>query len=274
MKRVMTPLALLSLMMLGACNPPVAAKDGAKPADQKLAPTPEKPQVFAAPTEGTGPKYVLRLKDVKVGDTWNYTYVVKTFADPKNLKTTDKNLQNIKEYMEATVVGTVEVKVKEIKNGQWTFTKTNKVSSAKGTGLWKQQADEMLKGKPDVADYTWDERLTNVNIDKQAYVDPMTNSMHTLFPKEAVQVGSTFEFQPLPGSKTTTHVKVAALEPVAGVDCLKFEMQLPASIEGEVNKMVVWIDPKTGIYRKVQMDSSSSQDGLKVENHFTQDIKP
>lgn len=273
MKRALMPYGLLSLLILGACTPPPTTQD--KNDNPKTSETtPATPQVFAAPTPGSGPEYTLRLRDLKEGDVWHYTYEVRTFADPKNMKTKDKNLQSIKEYMEANVKGTVELTLKTIKDGKYTFGKVNKTTSAKATGLWKDQADGMLKAKPEVAEYTWDERLTNVNIEKQAYVDPMTNSMHTMFPKGPLQVGSTFEYQPLPGSKSTTKAKVLALEPVGGVECLKIETLLPASIEGEVNQMLIWIDPKTGIYRKVQMDSSSKQDGLLVENHFVQEIKP
>ena len=225
--------------------------------------TPPAPQ---APTE-----YLLRIKETP-GSKWSYTYKLTTFADPKGMTPANAKKRGIPEYSSADITGTVDMEVKEVKDGKTTFNKVGKTTSAKGTGVWVAQANDLMKAAPDVATYVWNAQCGNANIEKGEFYDPMTNSFHDLFPKEPVKVGSTWKYKPFPEHKDSATAKVLAVEKAHGRDTVKIEIDLPG-MPGDKNTMTVWIDPSNGRYLKVDMLSVSNIEGLKSENHMIQDIK-
>jgi len=273
-------LLLLSLVMVGACEnkPAAVSTDPGKSVplpltdtNPKNVPTPAKP-TFAKPTAGTGQAYTLRINE-KEGNTWNYTYEVKTFADPRGMTKDNPQWKQVPGYTEANVAGNVTMVVTGVKSGQTTFKKTATVTKSVATGVWKDQAAEVAKNKPDMVIFTWDELMTNINADKGELYDVMTNSLSGLYPKDPVQVGSTWEYRPLPDATENSKAKLEAVEKMDGFNTVRISVQFPGSQPGETNKMLVWIDPTNGRFIKLLMDSVANSNGLKMENHFVQEIK-
>jgi hypothetical protein len=275
---------LLSLSIVGACDNKTAAtgeppktepgKTAPAPIDpnQKTNPAPVQAPVMAKPTPGTGKSYLLRIKESQ-GNKWSYVYNVKTFADPKGLAPDDPMRKSLAEYSEAVIAGTMTMEVISAKDGRTTYRKSATVEKSIGKGVWKKQADDLAKEKPKDVIYTWDEKMANVDIGKNEDVDPMTNSLHTLFPTDPVQVGSTWEYRPFPEATVNSKAKLEAVETVDGVSTLRIAVTFPPSQEGEVNTMKVWIDPTNGRFIKIQTDSTSTAKGLRAENHLVQELK-
>jgi len=213
---------------------------------------------------------LLRIKE-EAGSKWKYTYVMNTFIDPKGMTPEDAKKHGIPGYGSAEVKGTLDMEVKSVKDGKTTFYKISHTSSATGKGIWKEQAEEMMKEKPLPTTYTWDERMTNVNIAKEEYADPMTNSLHTLFPKDPVKVGTEWEYQPFPAATKKSKAKVVAIEKLHGRDTVKIAMNIPGVV-GDENTLTVWFDPKNGRYLKFESLSKSSLKGQVSENHLIQDL--
>lgn len=225
-----------------------------------------------APTEKT---YLLRVKD-SPGSTWQYTYSVRTNADPSKLPPDHWMRKIMKGRTEASVDGWAEMKVVDVKGGQTTFEYTATVTKAVGTGPWKSQGEEMMKNPKNTSRFTWDERMRNVNIDKpEGYADPLTNSFHTMLPKDPVKIGSKWTYVPFPtytGDKEAK-AEVKALEKIRGVDCLKIEILLPSVTKQEKNLFTCWINPENGRYLKVTTHSEANQEGCVTVNDFVQELK-
>ncbi|MBS1721501.1 MAG: hypothetical protein JSS66_00675 [Armatimonadetes bacterium] len=213
---------------------------------------------------------LLRLKE-KPGTNYKYTYTVATFADPTHIKKGSKMLGAVKTYSRADLTGEVDVTVKDLKDGKYTYATVNKVLTSAGKGDWKQQAEEVLKNPPEKAEWQWDDRLHYVK--KDTVLDPMTNTLNGMFPDKEVQSGSTWEYFPFEGGKLPVKAKLEGEDTVAGMKALKITLEVPATNEGDINTMSVWIDPSNGRYLQIHLKSASNQDGFNIENDFMQTIK-
>ena len=251
-------------------TPPVkAGPEGAKPNEK---PVPEDPNLGKV-SGGTGQSYLLRL-NVPAGFKRTYTFTVDTFIDPRALKADDPARKTAPEYSTLKLVGEMLVSATSVNNGRWSFINSPKVLSAVGTGSWKQQADDMLKTAPEAQKYIWDERMRNVNIDKEEYADPLTNTLNGVLPKDPVMVGSTWSYKPFPKATVLSKVKVEKVETISGIETLKLNIDTPSATEGEKSVFLVWIEPKTGFYVRTELHIGGSQKGLVSKNDFVQTIKP
>ncbi len=275
---------ILLLLALGGCTnnsaTPTAKSDSKAPptksSETTKAPDPKDEPDHVVnrttkPTAGTGKSYILRVKDT-VGSKWQYQYVMDTFADPSKCKD-PKLLKVYPSYASAHVDGKYDMEVTAVKDGWTTFHTVSKMDHCEGKGPFKEQADQMKNDKPQVQDFTWDDQMNNVKLEKGTYYDIMTNCMSGLFPKEDVQVGSTWEYKPFPEGSVNAKAKLEAAVKLAGRDALLIHVVLPATIEGETNDMDIWIDPSNGRYLQIKMLSQSNQSGLVIQNKFSQTLK-
>ena len=239
----------------------------------KTTPTPEAEDPNAGVVKGgEGQEYTLRL-NLPTGFKQVYTYSVDTFIDPRNLKADDPQRKIAPEYSSLKSTGEMEIKLESASKGTFTLVNTPKVATAVGTGSWKQQADEMLKNPNPPQKYTWDERMRNVNIGKEDFVDPLTNTLNGLLPKGPVKVGSTWTYKPFPKATVMSNVKVEKVDVVSGIETLKLSIDTPSATEGEKMQFLVWINPKDGMYVRTELHIDGTQKGLISRNDFVQTIK-
>lgn len=249
-----------------------AAKGGPEAGAPKTEPPIADDPNLGKVTGGSGQEYTLRV-NVPSGWKRTYTFTVDTFIDPRALKPGDPLLKTAPVYSTVKVVGEMEVKLASSGGGRWNFVNTPKILSAVGTGSWKQQADEMLKAPPEPQKYTWDERMRNVNIAKEEYVDPLTNTLNGLLPKNPVKVGSSWSYKPFPKATIDSKVRVEKVETISGIETLKLNIDTPSATEGEKSQFIVWLEPKTGMYVRTELHIGGNQKGLVSKNDFIQTLK-
>lgn len=258
-----TPVASKSEPIVPGNIPTTNTETGPKPDDSKL----------GVVMGGAGKEYNLKLK-MPVGWTRAYTFGCETFIDPTKLKADDPMRKTAPEYSTLKASGEVVFTVKAINNGVYEIENKTKVTSAIGTGSWKQQANEMVSEAQPVRSMFWDANMRNIKAkETEESLDPLTNTLNGLLPKGPIKVGSKWEYRPLSQAMKNSKVTALAIETVAGIETIKLKIEQPVDNPGDIFEFLVWLDTATGMQVKSELHMYGNIKGLVSKNDFVQVIK-